>query len=57
MLNMPTKGKKGIALMSVYAPTSTATEEEIDDVYESLSSVLVKRKSRFQVRIGGDFNG
>uniref|UniRef100_A0A8D8ZLR6 Craniofacial development protein 2 n=1 Tax=Cacopsylla melanoneura TaxID=428564 RepID=A0A8D8ZLR6_9HEMI len=43
-------------IIQVYAPTSDATEEEIEDFYSSLNQVLKKLKKQDILIIMGDFN-
>ena len=42
--------------VQIYAPTSTHSEEEIDDFYDQLQSLLERIPSREAVIILGDFN-
>ena len=42
--------------MQIYAPTSTHPEEEIDDFYDQLQSLLERIPSREAVIILGDLN-
>uniref|UniRef100_A0A8D8XEP5 Craniofacial development protein 2 n=1 Tax=Cacopsylla melanoneura TaxID=428564 RepID=A0A8D8XEP5_9HEMI len=43
-------------IIQVYAPTSDATEEEIEDFYSSLNQVLKKLKKQDILILMGDFN-
>jgi hypothetical protein len=38
-------------------PTSTSSDEEVDEVYETLTAIQEKKKAGYQLICGGDFNG
>ena len=43
-------------IIQVYMPTFTATEEEIDEIYEGVQDILANNKGKYNTVIMGDFN-
>ena len=47
---------KNITLIQVYAPTSAASEEEMDEFYDTLQNEVDNKESQDILIITGDFN-
>ena len=56
MVQIPCFRRLGIALMSVYSHSSKATKAEVQEHMEDISDVANRRRLRYQLIIGGDFN-